>query len=159
MVNTASVPRVLFRVLACAAFALICAVAPAHASTIIDFQGAGGGTVSYAGTGGALSGINIAIGTVLGINTPVNSDPLGYHVTDGYLNFQTGSLVSYDSGTTTYTFDGGGSFTLTGGVSAAGINSTTNAAPTVLLSGSFLGASIGGSNQVKLFIGSGSDRK
>jgi PEP-CTERM motif-containing protein len=146
-----------FRILTCTFLAFAFAATSAHASTIIDFQGGSGGTVNYGGGGGILSGINIAINTVLGINTPANNS--SFAVTSGYLNFQTGSLASYDAGTGTYTFDGGGSFTITGGVSAAGIDATTNGSPTVLLSGGFLGATVGTQNQVKLFIGSGTDTK
>jgi len=157
MVNMVSVPRVLFRVLTCAAVALLCLVAPAQASTIIDFMGGVGGTVSYGGSGGSLVGSNIAIDTLLGINTPANGG--GHDVTAGYLNFQSGTLLSYDGSTDTYTFNGGGSFTITGGVSDAGISSTTGGLPTVLLSGSFLGATIGPSGALSLFTGSGTDTK
>src|SRR6266496_4166486 len=92
-VTQVSVPRLFFRVVACAAFALVCAAVPARATTIIDFQGGIGGTVSYGGGGSALIGNSILIDTVLGINTPLNGGNPGFDVTGGALNFTTGSFA------------------------------------------------------------------
>jgi hypothetical protein len=137
---------------------LACVSPPAQASTILDFQGlaAGGGTIAFSGGAAPLVGTNIPIVTLGGIETPLNAG--NYDVTNGYLNFQTGNLISYSGGS--YNFGNGGFFTITGGVTAAGISATTGAppTPTVLLTGSFLGAQVG-SGVVSFVLGNGPDTK
>jgi hypothetical protein len=118
------------------------AAAPAHATEIIDFStglAGPGGTIAYAGGSAPLVGTGIYIGAVSGVNTPLNSGP-GTTVTgtaggNGSLDFTTGAYQSYSSGT--YTFGSGGTFTITGAVAAAGINSVTN-----LLTGTFTSATV-----------------
>jgi PEP-CTERM motif len=122
---------------------------PAVAGPIVDFSSAaGGGTISYAGSGD-LVGTDIAIDLVTGIST---SQHTGNHtVIQGLLNFTTGDLVGFSNGV--YTFGGGGTFTITGGVPDASIaNGTT------LLTGQLANASVNvGSSSVYLFIGNGVD--
>jgi hypothetical protein len=118
------------------------AAAPAQA-TVIDFStglALGIGTVSYAGGSAPLIGTNIGIGVVGGVGTPSNPAPPGYAVTGtaggyGSLDFTTGAYQSYLNGV--YTFASGGTFTITGAVAAAGINSVTN-----LLTGTFTSVTI-----------------
>jgi PEP-CTERM motif-containing protein len=156
MVNLVSAPRVLFRVLTCTVFALLCAAGQARANTIIDFQGGIGGTVSWTGGSSALIGSNILINTVLGIDTPANAGNPGFGVTGGQLNFSTGSFAgtSLDSfGNTVYTYNGGGDFTITGGIAAAGIANGSQ-----LLTGSLVGATLTSAG-LELFTGSGTDTK
>lgn len=131
------------------------AVTPAQADPIIDFStgsAGAGGTISYTGGSAPLVGSNIRVGTVTGTDTPLNSGP-GYAVTGtsvpyGTLNFTTGAFTSYSAGT--YTFGAGGTFTISGAVVAAGINSVTN-----LLTGTFTGATVTnlGSNGFVTFTG------
>jgi hypothetical protein len=141
--------------------ALLFAGTSAQASPIIDFVGFNGGTIEYAGGINPLIGTNILIDKVVGINTPSGTDPGGYAVTSGFLNFETGDLASTetDASGTTYNFNGSGTFTITGGVAAAGISDTTNGLPTVLLSGSFVGAQVSPFGVINLFISTGSDDK
>jgi hypothetical protein len=124
-------------------------VAPAQATTIIDFGGqAAGGTVAYSTPGGDLTGTGIIIETVTGIGTPQNAGT--YVVTNGVLNFETGALSNVSG--TTYDFSGGGYFTITGTIS--GVASGT------LLSGSFVDAKVDESNgAIILTTSSGSDTK
>jgi|KBSSwiStaDraftv2_1062776.scaffolds.fasta_scaffold278514_1 hypothetical protein len=118
------------------------AAAPAQATEIIDFgtgNAGAGGTISYAGGSTPLVGTNIRIGVVTGTNTALNSGT-GYTVTGtnggwGSLDFTTGAYQSYSNGV--YTFAAGGTFTISGAVTAAGINSVTN-----LLTGTFTSVSI-----------------
>ena len=125
---------------------------PVLADTIIDFQGGSSGLFSYDGNGGPLVGSGIVIDSVTGINTPANDGGV-FYVTHGVLNFQTGSFVSFDAITGTYAFGSGGSITITGTCcNGAGV-----IAP--LLSGSFLGASIGPISTSRLWLGNGPDNK
>jgi hypothetical protein len=133
--------------------ALFCAL-PASAAPIIDFIGLNGGTVSYAGGLNPLVGTGIDIDIVFGVDTPAGTDPNGYAVTNGRLDFTTGDVTGYDAGSGTYTFSGNGTFTITGGVAAAGIASGTQ-----LLWGSFIGAEVSAQSGVRLFIGNGTDSK
>ena len=143
MVTLVRVPRLLFRALACATFEFLWTVAPARANTIIDFKDAAliGGTVSYDGNGGALVGANIVLQYVLGLDTP---SELGAHgLTGALLNFSTGG---YSGGSgSTYNFSNGGSFQITGKVdNACDLYGTLCNTSDVLLTGSFLGATVNG---------------
>lgn len=98
----------------------------ASAAPIVDFMSGvgGGGTISYLGGGGcpvnSLCGVNITIEKVGGIATPANAGTT-FDITQGLLNFTTGSLISYSNGV--YTFAGGGanSFSITGSVPGGSI--------------------------------------
>jgi len=108
-------------------------IAPAHAVSL-DFVGASGGTVSFAGPGSALVGTSDSIDLVFGIPPGIGS---AVAVTGGSLDYTTGIfLVGVPTGPTTFTdtFLPGGSITITGGVPAAGVPPAS-----LLLSGSFTG--------------------
>lgn len=116
------------------AAALLAGAPSASAATTptIYFDGAtgGGGSVSYAGAGRALSGNNIRIDTLFGLDTPSNDG--------GDLTCENCSL-SFVSGPNVYetplwAFSPGGSFTVTGTVTDLGITESET-----LLSGSFNG--------------------
>lgn len=90
-----------------------------------------GGTISYAGGGGVLTGSGIAVSNVAGAGTPLNNGVLA-GCTSCVLSFSTGSLLSQSGGI--YTFAGGGTLTITGSV-----NGVTG--PTTLLSATFASSS------------------
>ncbi len=128
--------------------------APVLAGPIIDFSGSAGGTVAYLTpecmTGG-LCGMHIGIGTVSGTGTPLHA---GSHpVMLGFLNFTSGSLVSFSNGV--YTFGPGGpdSFRITGTVLDALIWNTT------LLTGQLLGVTVDTTSPTGIYlsVASGSD--
>lgn len=136
------------------------AAGPVAADTIIDFSGSGGfGTVSWdGGSSSPLVGSQIAIQTVSGTNTPANSGTSS-SVTSGILSFTTGAFTGMTADGF-YNFAAGGSLTITGAVSAAGISDPT----TVLLSASNVAAqfnpSFGPSGfQFSMTIPFGSDTK
>lgn len=130
-------------------------VATTQAAPIISFDDAAidGGTISYNGSGGALVGIDIAIDTLRGIDTPLNSGV--YACTSCFLNFTTGTNTS--EGPPVWLFGGGGVFEITGTVAAAGASGT-------LLTGTWTGAAAIGFGGVPgtfdiQFGGSGIDTK
>jgi hypothetical protein len=142
----------------------------------IDFLGAGpGGSVSYGGGAAPLVGYT-SIGGVRGINTlknstssggagpfsrPVeflvdNGDGLGLEV--GLLSFTTGNLKNMNG--STYEFDGGGSFEITGQVrNRDGSIAVAYDSANPLLKGNLLGASVGPAGSVQLAITTGTDEK
>lgn len=97
------------------AFALFLAPVAGHASSILDFNVSGGGTISWDGLStDSLFGTGIAIDQVCGIDTPLNNGVcLG--ITGGDLEFTTGSFSGFDS--TDWYFNGGGSISITGTIS------------------------------------------
>jgi hypothetical protein len=117
----------------------------------IDFStglAGAGGSVKYEGAGvmndSPLVGAAIRIGGVTGVGTPSNGGP-GHQVTDatppyGTLTFTTGNFLSYASGI--YTFAGGGSLTIEGGVPDANNVPPGNSIPanTLLLTGVLISA-------------------
>ena len=107
------------------------AAAPAHALPIITFyEGSpAGGTVSYAGGTSPMLGVNIPIRYLIVQNVGVVPDFTPFGVSNGYLNFTTGNLISFNG--TNYIFGAGGAFTLTGSVDGIGPNGPT------LISGAF----------------------
>jgi hypothetical protein len=119
--------------------------APVHAAELIDF-GTGvagaGGQIKYGGNGGSLTGSGILIGVMTAMGTPVNNGvqfatggaPCAFPGLCAELDFTTGALGSYQNGV--YSFDPGGSFTITGGIPGAGISNQP------LMSGTFSGASV-----------------
>lgn len=128
------------------------AVVPAHADTVIDFGSlVPGGTVSYAGGTNPLVGVGLNITSVVGIMTP--SNPGSFPVSGGLLSFTTGNFSSFNP-VTGYTFNGGGTISITGGVAAAGI-----APGTLLVSGSFLSAVVSPLGAIQIFLSSGPDTK
>ena len=97
------------------AFALFLAPVAGHASSILDFNIQGGGTISWDGLGtDPLVGTGIAIDQVCGIGTPLN-DGTCLTISGGDLEFTTGSFSTFDS--TDWYFNGGGSITITGTIS------------------------------------------
>src|SRR5437870_1195529 len=92
----------------------------ALADPLIDFSGGYGGTMSSGGLGTAVTGLNIVITQLLALDVPQNAG-LPMAVTGpsgtGLLNFTTGnvtSVTSNGSGGYTYTYGGGGTFTING---------------------------------------------
>lgn len=84
-------------------------------TTSINFNSLGGfntGMVNYQELGGALLGTNIDIGTISGIGTAANAG--NYTCQECKLNFATGNLIQADSSGSTYVFDAGGFFEITG---------------------------------------------
>jgi hypothetical protein len=109
------------------------------------------GTVSYSGGASPLVGDSIGIGIVSGINTPANAG--AYEVTNGILSFTTGINVAYSAGV--YTFAGGGTINIVGGVPDASVSDGT-----ALLTGSFVSASYDQvSGTISLTLLTGSDTK
>jgi len=118
--------------------------APAQASELIDF-GTGlagaGGQIKYDGSGGGLTGSGILIGVMTALGTSSDGIQFATGVTPcafpglcAELDFTTGALGSYQNGV--YSFNPGGSFTITGGIPGAGISNQT------LMSGTFSTASV-----------------
>jgi hypothetical protein len=121
---------------------------PAHADTIIDFQGSLGGTVNFAGGVAPLVGTGLSIMTVQGIGTPLNAGPL-FGVGSGVLSFTTGAFQNFSGGT--WNFAGGGNISITGtGPGGSGPN---------LVLGSFLSAHVDSLGAIHIFLSSGPDTK
>jgi len=102
------------------ATALLLAPVAGHASGILDFNVSGGGTISYGGSGGPLSGTGIGIDQVCGIGTPLHSSGPGQclTITGGNLQFETGALSGFDP--SDLYFSGGGFIQLTGYTTVSG---------------------------------------
>lgn len=140
--------------------ALLLAAAPgAQAGAIIDFdQGpVEGGTIAYDGAGGSLIGTDIVFDTVTGIGTPANA---GVSLTCDpgtcLLNFETGANTGESP---TWTFAGGGFFTLTGTLVDGGGGTVASG---TLLSGTFQGdpaALVAGTSTSLTALGFGVDEK
>lgn len=86
---------------------------PTQAASIIFDQATNnqGGSISYDGIGGGLVGTNIIFDQLTASDVPL---PGTFNCLGCVLNFNTGANIS--EGPTTWTFAGGGSFTLTGTV-------------------------------------------
>lgn len=110
---------------------------PAHAVPEIEFDDVDtqGGTLSYDGTAaGLLEGDSILFDQIRGIDTPDNAGAI-LDCVGCELNFTTGSFISITTigGLDIYTFNAGGSYTITGSVDyGAG-----PVGPSTLVSGSF----------------------
>ena len=145
----------MFRLAAAIALAVSLPAVALAQSIVVDFSSfVVSGAVSYAGgPADPLVGTGIVIDSVIGLNTPAG---IGSHaVTSGALTFTTGPFTGFSG--TVYSFGGAalGSFTITGGVPAAGI-----ADGTTLLTGRLSGASVDvSSNTVYLFTADGVDVK
>jgi hypothetical protein len=95
--------------------ALVPGSALAAAKLTFDNPTVDGGTLSYNGAGGPLVGTNIIFQEVIGVDTPLNdTTSLFCWPVNCVLNFTTGNNVV--EGPPFYTFLGGGSLTLTGGL-------------------------------------------
>lgn len=70
-----------------------------------------GGTISYDGVGGALIGSDIEFDRIKGTDTPLQDGGI-LLIADGFLDFATGLNIS--EGIDAYSWEGGGSFKLTG---------------------------------------------
>jgi hypothetical protein len=111
--------------------AIVVFAAQGHASPILSFdQLHDGGTLSYDGAGGALKGRDIRFDSIIGVDTAAN-DGVTLSCVDCRLNFDTGTNTGDIA--PIYTWEGGGSFILTG---TAKLGSATIATGT-LLSGSW----------------------
>lgn len=98
------------------------------------------GSVIYSGGNSALVGSNIDVDNIVGLNTPLNNNVLSICATCT-LNFTTGNFESYDG--TTWTFMGGGSIEVIGGVDFQDLPVGEDIpAGTTLLSGTFNEASV-----------------
>src|SRR4051794_30061849 len=86
--------------------------ASAQAAPVITFQNVGiGGTVAYQGTGGSASGNNIVVNRITGTGTGANAG-VALKCVNCKIQFTTGSNIS--EGPSTWTFNGGGTFTIVG---------------------------------------------
>jgi hypothetical protein len=120
----------IFQVLAALSFALclcLCAVPVTAGTIILDFTVKGdGAALSFNNTTHVLSGSSIIANEVDGINTPLKA---GDHAANGILSFTTPALTHLGN-EWIYSGAEAGTFTITGTVPDAGINS-----PVILLSG------------------------
>lgn len=99
----------------------------AQASPLLIFdQGVGAGTLSYSGGSGALQGTGILFDTIIGLDTAAN-DGVALSCVRCFLSFETGANLDHSA--PTYSWAGGGNFTLTG---TAKDGDTTVAAGTLL---------------------------
>ena len=106
------------RVLVVLALLLVPGMALAAAKLTFDNPTVDGGTISYDGVGGPLVGTDIVFQQVIGVDTPANSGTsLFCWPVNCLLNFTTGDNLT--EGPPIYTFAGGGSLTLTGGLNTA----------------------------------------
>lgn len=117
-------------------------ISPSAMAISLDFNiGAPtSGTVSYAGSGGALIGSNIEVDSVVGLSTPANANVTALCLSCA-LNFNTGGLVNAGgpppngSNNGWWSFGSGGTVTITGGVQLQGVPDI--ALGSTLLTGSF----------------------
>ena len=76
------------------------------------------GSISYAGGASALTGSNIDVDNIIGLGTPSHDNVIS--ACDACtLNFSTGVLDNFDATTSTWTFLGGGSIEVVGGIDFA----------------------------------------
>ena len=106
------------RVLVVLALLLVPGIALAAAQINFDNPTVDGGSLTYNGAGGPVVGADIIFQQVIGVDTPLNSGtPLFCWPVNCLLNFTTGPNVV--EGPPVYTFAGGGSLTLIGGLNTA----------------------------------------
>ena len=116
-------------------------VSPSAMAVSLDFNiGAPtSGSVSYAGSGGALIGSNIEVDNVVGLSTPANANVPGVCLSC-VLNFNTGVLSGAGGANPNnngwWRFGPGGAITITGGVDLQGVANDI-ALGSTLLTGSF----------------------
>jgi hypothetical protein len=122
-----------------------------------------GGVALYSGAGGALTASDVVFQQVIGVGTPLNDGvELFCYPVNCLLDFTTGSNLT--EGPPAYTFAGGGSLTLTGGLNTAADGSGLQVSPAGTLlahDGAFRDPSLvlGGGGSSLLFVGVGSDLK
>ena len=121
------------------------------------------GTISYNGAGGGLTGLNIEVDNVVGLDTPANANVTSLCVSC-VLNFTSGSLSNAGgpppSGNNNgwWSFGSGGSISITGEVQLQG--STDIPVGTTLMSGTFNNAFVQDlGTQFRVTFGSFSDTK
>lgn len=118
----------------------------AHAATAkLDFGLAAPtpGTISFAGTtSDPLTGTNIQVDNVVGLNTPLHLAQKSTCVSC-LLNFSSGDFTGYNAATKTWTFNGGGAISIIGGIDFTDNTSIPDIATgSTLLSGTFTAASV-----------------
>jgi hypothetical protein len=139
--------------------ALLPSVSSAAATLSFDNPTVDGGTLTYDGAGGPTVGTNIIFQQVIGVDTPLHSgDQLFCYPVNCLLNFTTGNNLT--EGPPVYTFNGGGSLSMIGGLNTEADGSGTQ----VVAGGSALvfggqfdtpAGVLGG----ELFVGTGFDQK
>ena len=97
-----------------------------------------GGSISYDGEGGSLTGTGIFLSSIIGVDTPDNS-LVSLECEGCVLNFTTGANISEGPGT--WVFSPGGEFTITGTAVNGGFG---DVATGTLLTGSFTGTPLAG---------------
>ena len=102
------------KVLVVLALLLVPGLALAAPQLNFDNPTVDGGTVTYDGLGGAVVGTDVIFQQVIGVNTPLNSGVSLFCTPTCLLDFTTGPNIA--EGPPVYTFNGGGSLTLTGGL-------------------------------------------
>jgi len=136
---------------------------PAHAALLsFDNPTVDGGTVSYNGAGGPIVATDVIFQQVIGVNTPLNPGvSLFCYPVPCLLDFTTGPNTA--EGPPGYTFAGGGTLTLTGGLNTAPDGSGLQISPAGTLlahSGVFDDpALVLGGGESSLFVGVGRDLK
>jgi hypothetical protein len=135
--------------------ALLPSLAVALPSLVFDTTpGGAGGTLTYDGAGGGAVGTNIKFVDIVGVESPLNAGTV-LQCVDCFLNFTTGTNVL--EGPPLYTWNGGGTFILTGDVPALGLDDA------VLLSGTFTGTAnlpgLATAGSSALFLAVGTDTK
>ena len=147
-------------------FALALLPVAAQAAPTLNFDNPtlDGGTVTYDGLGGPLVATDVIFQQVIGVGTPANAGvSLFCYPADCLLDFTTGPNTGTE-GPPAYTFTGGGSLTLTGGLNTVDDGSGLQVSPAGTLlahSGVFADPSLvlGGGGTSLLFVGVGDDLK
>ncbi len=120
-----------------AAVVLLLAPPVVLADSFIDFGILAGapGTISYAGGSAPLVGSGIAVSNVVGVGTPANPG-VTLTLSNAVLSWTTGSSTG------SWTWAGGGTITIMGGVPVQGTFTTGIPNGTILLSGTFESAQV-----------------
>ena len=150
------------RVLVVLALLLVPGMALAAPQLNFDNPTLDGGTVSYDGLGGAVVANDVIFQQVIGVGTPLNSGVSLFCTPTCLLDFTTGANTL--EGPPIYTFNGGGSLTLTGGLNTQADGLGVQVVPNGTLlahSGIFdmPALVLGGANDSALFVGVGVDLK
>lgn len=127
------------------------------ANVQFDDEVVSGGTVSYAGGLAPLIGTDIEFDRILGIDTPDNPNAT-LNCISCLLNFQTGANTS-DGSSGTYKWDGGGFFTIRGGVNGGTNIPTGNTLLTGTWNGPVTGLLIDFGAIFSIIAGFGTDTK
>jgi hypothetical protein len=116
------------KVLVVLALLLVPGIALAAAQLAFDNPTVDGGTVTYNGAGGPVVGNDVIFQQVIGVDTPLNSGvSLFCYPVNCLLDFTTGGNTT--EGPPVYTFNGGGSLSLIGGLNTAADGSGVQIAP------------------------------